>query len=102
MRWLLPFLIVFAGCVATLPGDDGLTADLACETARMVVQLRQQIPAQTSPTRPATPSAIVTMTYVSMASIANVYVSSQSQGSAVVTHFSNSTADKTFAYVVVG
>jgi hypothetical protein len=62
----------------------------------------EQIPAQTSPTRPATPSAIVTMTYVSMASIANVYVSSQSQGSAVITHFANSTADKTFAYVVVG
>lgn len=62
----------------------------------------EQIPAQTTPTRPATPSVIVTMTYVSMASIANVYVSSQSQGSAVITHFANSTADKTFAYVVVG
>lgn len=62
----------------------------------------EQIPAQTTPTRPATPSVIATMTYVSMASIANVYVSSQSQGSAVITHFANSTADKTFAYVVVG
>jgi hypothetical protein len=62
----------------------------------------EQLPAQTSPTRPTTPSVIVTMTYVSMASIANVYVSSQSQGSAVITHFANSTADKTFAYVVVG
>lgn len=62
----------------------------------------EQLPAQTSPTRPATPSVIATMTYVSMASIANVYVSSQSQGSAVITHFANSTADKTFAYVVVG
>ena len=62
----------------------------------------EHLAAQTSPTRPATPSVIATMTYVSMASIANVYVSSQSQGSAVITHFSNSTADKTFAYVVVG
>lgn len=62
----------------------------------------EQLPAQTSPTRPATPSVIATMTYVSMASISNVYVSSQSQGSAVITHFANSTADKTFAYVVVG
>jgi len=62
----------------------------------------EQIPAQTTPTRPATPSVIVTVTYVSMASIANVYVSSQAQGSAVVSHFANSTADKTFAYVVVG
>ena len=62
----------------------------------------EQIPAQTTPTRPSTPSVIATMTYVSMASIANVYVSSQSQGSAVITHFANSTSDKTFAYVVVG
>ena len=50
MRWIVPFLVVFVGCVATLPGDDGLTADLACETARMVVQLRQQIPP--SPPKP--------------------------------------------------
>ena len=62
----------------------------------------EHLAAQTTPTRPATPSVIATMTYVSMASIANVYVSSQSQGSAVITHFANSTADKTFAYVVVG
>lgn len=49
MRWLLPFLVVFAGCVVTLPGDDGLTADIAAETARMVVQLRQQIPPTPAP-----------------------------------------------------
>lgn len=42
-RWLVCFTVVFAGCVATLPGDDAITADLACETARMVVQMRQQI-----------------------------------------------------------
>ena len=62
----------------------------------------EHLAAQTTPTRPATPSVIATVTYVSMASIANVYVSSQAQGSAVVSHFANSTADKTFAYVVVG
>ena len=62
----------------------------------------EQIPAQTSPTRPATPSAIVTANCVSMASIANVYVSSQTQGSATISHYANSTADKTFAYILVG
>lgn len=62
----------------------------------------EHLAAQTAPTRPATPSVIATVTYVSMASIANVYVSSQTTGSAVITHFANSTADKTFAYVVVG
>lgn len=43
MRWLIPFLIAFVGCVATLPGDNGITADLAAETARMVVQMRNEI-----------------------------------------------------------
>ena len=43
MRFLLAFAVVFVGCVATLPGDNGVTADLACETARMVVQLRNEI-----------------------------------------------------------
>ena len=62
----------------------------------------EQIPAKTSPTRPATPSAIVTANCVSMASIANVYVSSQTQGSATISHYANSTADKTFAYILVG
>lgn len=49
MRWLLPLLVVLVGCVATLPGDDSLTADIAAETARMVVQLRQQIPPTPAP-----------------------------------------------------
>ena len=43
MRFLLAFAVVLVGCVATLPGDHGVTADLACETARMVVQLRNEI-----------------------------------------------------------
>lgn len=51
MRFLLAFLVVMAGCVATLPGDNGLSADLAAETARMVVQMRAEI----APT-PAPPS----------------------------------------------
>lgn len=43
MRWIVPFVIVFVGCVATLPSDNGITADLAAETARMVVQMRSEI-----------------------------------------------------------
>jgi hypothetical protein len=43
VRFLLAFAVVLVGCVATLPGDNGVTADLACETARMVVQLRNEI-----------------------------------------------------------
>jgi DnaJ-class molecular chaperone len=43
MRWIICLSIALAGCVATLPSDPSVTADLACETARMVVQLRQEI-----------------------------------------------------------
>lgn len=67
----------------------------------------EQIPAQTTPDRPATPSAIATMNFVSSngtnaAGDYCVYVSSQGYGSATLTHFANSTADKTYAYVVIG
>jgi DnaJ-class molecular chaperone len=43
VRFLIAFAIVMAGCVVTLPSDNTLTADLACETARMVVQLREEM-----------------------------------------------------------
>ena len=62
----------------------------------------EQLPTQTSPTRPATPSVIATMQYVAPNAMDNVYISSQTNGSAVVTHFANSTANKTYKYVIVG
>lgn len=43
MRWVLPFVIVFIGCVASIPDDHGVSADLAAETARMVIQMRHEI-----------------------------------------------------------
>jgi len=43
MRFLVCLLVVSGCVVASIPPDDGLTADLACETARMVTQLRQEI-----------------------------------------------------------
>lgn len=43
MRFLICLLFV-SGCVAiSMPADDGISADLACEAARMVVQLRSEI-----------------------------------------------------------
>jgi hypothetical protein len=61
---------------------------------------------QTSPTRPATPSAIATMNYVSNGSASSgffggVYVSSTSQGSAVITHPADTLTDKTYRYLIV-
>jgi len=52
--------------------------------------------------RPAIPAVILTAQYVAPSASNNVYVSSQSKGTATVTHFANSTANKTYAYVVVG
>jgi hypothetical protein len=57
---------------------------------------------QSNPTRPTTPSVIATMQMVSESSTSDVYASSQTQGQATVNHFANSTADKTYRYVILG
>jgi hypothetical protein len=58
--------------------------------------------AGSSPTKPSTASLIATMQYVAPNAMDNVYISSQTNGSAVITHFANSTASKTYKYIVVG
>jgi hypothetical protein len=62
----------------------------------------QQLAARTSPDTPATPSVIATMQYVAPSAYSNIYVSAQQQGQATITHFSNATANKTYAYILVG
>ena len=64
-------------------------------------------PAQTSPTRPITPSAIVTMQYVSVDGytsniFTSPYISSQTRGSAVISHPANTTAGLSYKYIIVG
>lgn len=56
----------------------------------------------TTPAIPATPSAIVTVTSVAPQAFISVYVSSQTQGSATISHYANNTANKTYGYVLVG
>ena len=61
--------------------------------------------AGTSPTRPSTPSVIATVNLVGgsgSATFGGIYASSQGQGTATITHFANSTADKKYKYVVIG
>lgn len=58
--------------------------------------------AGTSPTKPSTASLISTMQYIAPNSLDNVYISAQTNGSATITHFANSTASKTYKYVIVG
>ena len=62
----------------------------------------QFYPVGTSPTRPSTASLIATMQYVNSNGATNIYVSSQTNGSATLTHFSNNTANKTYKYIIVG
>ena len=62
----------------------------------------EQYPTDTNPTRPATPSTIITMSYVAPSATTNLYVSSQQQGQATVSHWANSTANKTYGYIIVG
>lgn len=60
------------------------------------------IAAQSTPTRPATASIIATMQYIAPLASDNIYVSSQQQGQATVSHWANSTANKTYGYIIVG
>lgn len=62
----------------------------------------EHFPADTGIPRPAIPAVIVTAQYVAPFAYSNVYVSAQQPGQATVSHFANSTADKTYAYVIVG
>jgi hypothetical protein len=62
----------------------------------------EHFPTSTTPDRPSIPSAIVTAQYVAPAATSNVYVSSQQRGQATITHWANSTADKTYGYIIVG
>lgn len=67
----------------------------------------QNIAAQTSPTRPSTPSVIATLSYLSSNGYTSdifttPYISSVTNGSAVISHPANSVSGKTFKYIVVG
>lgn len=55
-----------------------------------------------TPAIPATPTAFVTVQFIAPYAFSNIYVSSQSKGEAVISHFSNDTANKTYAYILVG
>ena len=52
--------------------------------------------------RPAIPAASIVVKLVSPLAYSNIYVSSQSSGQATISHYANDTADKTYAYILVG
>jgi len=85
--------------IEELEVDDYLTAYWSTESTQVILQATGT---QTSPTRPATPCKVASISYIAPLSFNNVYVSSQTNGSAVVSHFANDTANKTYKYVIVG
>lgn len=67
----------------------------------------EHLAAQTTPTRPATPSAILTIQYLSANSyttnlFTEPYISSQSKGQAVISHPANTGTNKVYRYIIVG
>lgn len=62
----------------------------------------EYIGTQSSPTRPSTPSVIVTANKIDESSTSDIYASNQTQGQCTVNHFANDTADKTYRYVILG
>lgn len=51
---------------------------------------------------PSTASLIATMNYISPSALTNIYASSQGQGTATISHFANTTANKTYRYAIIG
>jgi hypothetical protein len=85
------FLELQAGDYVEIAGTTSST-DVALE----------HYPADGTIPRPAIPAAIVTIQYIAPLSSDNIYISSQTKGQAVISHFANDTADKTYKYLVVG
>lgn len=79
----------------------GQYVEIAGTTSSTDVSL-EHYAADTVIPRPAIPAVITTVQYIAPLSFSNVYISSQTNGSAVVSHFANSTANKTYKYVIVG
>jgi hypothetical protein len=81
--------------------DAGDYVEIAGAVSDVGVTL-EHYAADTGIPRPAIPAGIISVQYIAPFAYSNVYVSSQGKGTATITHFANSTANKTYAYVIVG
>ena len=87
-----------------LAKDDYVS--LAWATSSKLVTV-EHLAAQTTPTRPATPSVIVTIQYLSANSFTTnlftePYISSQINGQATISHPANTGTNKVYRYIIVG
>lgn len=79
----------------------GQYVEIAGAVSSTDVSLEHYVADNTIP-RPAIPAVILTAQYIAPQAYSNVYVTAQTTGEATITHWANSTADKTYAYVIVG
>ena len=92
------YLIAVANFFIDVSAGDYI--ELIAATTSTQVYL-ERYTASTSPfTRPSIPSSVITFTLVSP--LPEMYVSSQGQGTATITHLANTTAGKTYKYAVIG
>ena len=87
-----------------LAKDDYVHLAWATTSTQVTIE---QLAAQTTPTRPSTPSAIVTIQYLSANSFTTnlftePYISAQSQGTATISHPANTGTNKVYRYIIVG
>lgn len=95
-----PSHVVGAG-VTHVPLNAGDYVEIAGAVSSVDVTLEHYAADGTIP-RPAIPAAVATVKFVAPLAYSNIYVSSQTSGSAVITHFANDTANKTYAYILIG
>jgi hypothetical protein len=102
--------VIFGNIIAALNFYLELAKDDYVElkwSATSTLIVMPNVAAQTSPTRPATPSVIATIQYLSPNSFttnlfAGAYVSAQTSGSATITHPANTVSNVTYKYIIVG
>jgi hypothetical protein len=87
-----------------LAKDDYVSLAWATSSTTVTVE---HLAAQTTPTRPATPSAIVTIQYLSANSyttnlFTEPYISAQQNGQATISHPANTGTNKVYRYIIVG
>ena len=82
-----------------LAANDYITGYWSTESTQVILQATGT---QTTPTRPATPCKVANIEFIAPQAYSNIYVSAQTQGSATISHYANSTANKTYGYVLVG
>lgn len=92
------YLIAVANFFITMAAGDYVEVMFAVSNVSIYIEAYA---AQTSPfAMPSIPSSVVTLTLASP--VESPYISSTTQGSAIITHYANSVSGKTYGYIVVG